>query len=98
MRKLKGWKAAAGVVAALSLAVAACGGDDGDSSGGESGGGESAGECESLTPVKLQLQWFAQAQFAGYYAAVDQGFYADQCLNVSIVEGGVDIVPQQQLA
>jgi len=93
MRKLKGWKAAAGVVAALSLAVAACGGDDGDSSGGES-----AGECESLTPVKLQLQWFAQAQFAGYYAAVDQGFYADQCLNVSIVEGGVDIVPQQQLA
>ena len=98
MRKLKGWKAAAGVVAALSLAVAACGGDDGDSSGGESGGGESAGECESLTPVKLQLQWFAQAQFAGYYAAVDQGFYADQCLDVSIVEGGVDIVPQQQLA
>jgi len=93
MRKLKGWKAAAGVVAALSLAVAACGGDDGDSSGGES-----AGECESLTPVKLQLQWFAQAQFAGYYAAVDQGFYADQCLDVSIVEGGVDIVPQQQLA
>jgi len=98
MRKLKGWKAAAGVVAALSLAVAACGGDDGDSSGGESGGGESAGECESLTPVKLQLQWFAQAQFAGYYAAVDQGFYADQCLDVTIVEGGVDIVPQQQLA
>ncbi|MDA0372041.1 MAG: ABC transporter substrate-binding protein [Actinomycetota bacterium] len=98
MRKLKGWKAVAGVVAALSLAVAACGGDDGDSSGGDSGGGESAGECESLTPVKLQLQWFIQAQFAGYYAAIDQGYYADQCLDVSIVEGGVDIVPQQQLA
>ena len=65
MRKLKGWKAAAGVVAALSLAVAACGGDDGDSSGGDSGGETPAGECESLTPVKLQLQWFIQAQFAG---------------------------------
>jgi NitT/TauT family transport system substrate-binding protein len=48
--------------------------------------------------VKLQLQWFIQAQFAGYYAAQDQGFYADQCLDVTIVEGGVDIVPQQQLA
>jgi len=46
----------------------------------------------------LQLQWFTQAQFAGYFAAVDQGFYADQCLDVSILEGGVDIVPQQQLA
>ena len=27
------------------------------------------------TTVKLQLQWFTQAQFAGYFAAVDQGFY-----------------------
>ena len=54
-------------------------------------------ECDSLRPVSLQLQWFAQAQFAGYYAAVDQGFYEDHCLDVTILEGGVDIVPQQQL-
>jgi NitT/TauT family transport system substrate-binding protein len=44
------------------------------------------------------LQWFIQAQFAGYYAAIDQGFYDDMCLDVSITEGGVDIVPQQVLA
>jgi len=99
MRRIKGWKAVAGVVA-LSLAVAACGGDDGDSSseGGESGGEATTQECETTTPVKLQLQWFIQAQFAGYFAAIDQGFYAAQCLDVTIVEGGVDIVPQQQLA
>ncbi len=48
--------------------------------------------------MSLQLQWFIQAQFAGYFAAQDQGFYADQCLDVTIVEGGVDIVPQTQLA
>ena len=30
-----------------------------------------ADECGELTPVKLQLQWVTQAQFAGYYAAVD---------------------------
>ena len=48
--------------------------------------------------MKLQLQWFTQAQFAGYYAAIEQGFYKEQCLDVSIVEGGVDIVPQTQLA
>jgi len=47
----------------------------------------------ALTPVKLQLQWFAQAQFAGYYAAVAQGFYRDVGLDVEILEGGVDIVP-----
>ena len=44
------------------------------------------------------MQWFIQAQFAGYFAAQDQGFYEAQCLDVQIVEGGVDIVPQQQLA
>jgi NitT/TauT family transport system substrate-binding protein len=52
----------------------------------------------TVDEVSLQLQWFIQAQFAGYFAAQDEGFYADQCLDVTIVEGGVDIVPQQQLA
>jgi NitT/TauT family transport system substrate-binding protein len=92
MRKNKGWKLAAGVVA-LSLAAVACGGSD--SSSTES---SAPADCETTTSVKLQLQWFTQAQFAGYFAAVDQGFYAAQCLDVSILEGGVDIVPQQQLA
>jgi NitT/TauT family transport system substrate-binding protein len=91
---------AAGVIA-LSLVAAACSSDD-DGGGGSTGGGGAAGggggNCSSTDQVKLQLQWFIQAQFAGYYAAQDQGFYADQCLDVSIVEGGVDIVPQQQLA
>ena len=56
------------------------------------------GDCTTPDPVKLQLQWFIQAQFAGYFAAQEKGFYDDQCLDVEIVEGGVDIVPQQQLA
>jgi len=48
--------------------------------------------------INLQLQWFAQAQFAGYYAAVDQGFYEDEGLDVTILEGAVEIVPQQVVA
>ena len=48
--------------------------------------------------MTLQLQWFTQGQFAGYFAAVDQGFYAKQGLDVEIKEGGVDIVPQTVLA
>ncbi|WP_105036306.1 ABC transporter substrate-binding protein [Cryobacterium aureum] len=51
-----------------------------------------------LTPITLQLQWFAQAQFAGYYAALDQGYYEDEGLDVTIDEGGSDIVPQDVLA
>ena len=50
-----------------------------------------------LTPISLQLQWFTQAQFAGYYAAKDLGFYEDVGLDVDILEGGVDIVPASVL-
>jgi len=57
-----------------------------------------AAECEQLDSISFQLEWVIQAEFAGFYAAIDQGFYADRCLEVEIVEGGVDIVPQQQLA
>lgn len=53
--------------------------------------------ADELTPVSLQLQWFTQGQFAGYFAAQDQGFYSDVGLDVEILEGGVDIVPQTVL-
>lgn len=91
MRK-SGKKLAVAGFAALSLIVAACGGSS------ESEETAEPTACETTTPVSLQLQWVTQAQFAGYFAAQDQGFYAAQCLDVTIVEGGVDIVPQQQLA
>ena len=94
-------------VVTLSLIGAACGSDDdstsepsddGTATTEADAGGEPAGECETVDSVSLQLQWFTQAQFAGYYAAQDQGFYEDMCLDVTIVEGGVEIVPQTQLA
>ncbi len=56
------------------------------------------GSSGDLTPVNLQLQWVAQSQFAGYYAAVDQGYYEDEGLDVTILEGAVEIVPQQVVA
>jgi len=59
---------------------------------------EAGDGCDSLTPVTLQLQWVAQSQFAGYYAAQDQGFYEDECLEITIREGAVEIVPQQVVA
>ncbi len=80
------------VAATSALLLSGCGTADEPTTGapGASGG--------ALTPVKLQLQWFFQAQFAGYIAAVDQGFYREQGLDVQLLEGGVDIVPQTVLA
>lgn len=48
--------------------------------------------------VKLQLQWVTQAQFAGYYVALDKGYYDAEDLNVTILPGGPDIAPPQVLA
>src|SRR6202045_1975941 len=42
----------------------------------------------ALDPVSLQLKWKHQFQFAGYYAALEQGFYRDAGLDVTIREGG----------
>ncbi len=80
---------------AFAMVLAACG-DDGGTGG--TGGTAAPEECTEPDSVRLQLQWFAQSQFAGYYVAKDLGFYDDQCLEVEILEGGVDIVPQQVLA
>ena len=49
------------LAAAAMVVAAAC----------STGGGSPS--AEALTPVKLQLQWFPQAQFAGYFAAAGPG-------------------------
>ncbi len=79
--------AAGTVVVATVPMLAACGGDD----GGGGGNGD-------LQQIRLQLQWLPQAQFAGYYAAVDQGYFEEEGLEVEIIPSGGDIVPQDALA
>ena len=44
-----------------------------------------ASPVSALEKVTLQLKWMHQFQFAGYYAAVQQGYYRDAGLNVTIV-------------
>lgn len=41
---------------------------------------------ERLEPVTIQFKWFHQFQFAGYYAAVEKGFYAEEGLDVTLRE------------
>jgi NitT/TauT family transport system substrate-binding protein len=92
MRKTR-WLFVLALAAAALLALAACGGDDDDGdAAGDTGGTEEPAE---LQPVTVQLKWVTQAQFAGYYAALDQGYYEEEGLDVTIRPGGPDIVPEQ---
>jgi NitT/TauT family transport system substrate-binding protein len=85
MRRTR-WLVLAAALSVATLALAACGGD------GDGGGG---GDSAAKDKVTLQSKWVVQAQFAGYYAALDQGFYDDENLDVTIKPGGPDIVPEQ---
>ncbi|MPQ92207.1 ABC transporter substrate-binding protein [Thioclava sp. JE_KL1] len=57
-----------------------------------------AGAAWANEDVTLQLKWVTQAQFAGYYVALDKGFYEDAGLDVTIKPGGPDIGPEQVIA
>ncbi len=52
----------------------------------------------ALEPVSLQLKWKHQFQFAGYYAALEQGFYRAAGLDVTIREGGPGIDASEAVA
>lgn len=57
--------------------------------------GAGMAQAEDIT---LQLKWVTQAQFGGYYVALDRGFYEEEGLNVTIKPGGPDIAPPQVMA
>ena len=57
-----------------------------------------AGAAQAADDLTLQLKWVTQAQFAGYYVALDKGFYEEEDLDVTIKPGGPDIAPTQVVA
>src|SRR2546425_12918355 len=59
------------------------------------GGGTAAATKDKAI---LQLKWVAQAQFAGYYAAKEKGYYDAAGLDLTVRPGGPDIIPEQVVA
>jgi NitT/TauT family transport system substrate-binding protein len=53
--------------------------------------------AQSLVSVTFQSKWFPQAQFAGYFVAIDKGFYAEEGLDVTVLDGG-NVNPTVQVA
>ncbi len=46
---------------------------------------------KNLTPITVQLLWTHNAEFAGFYAADQNGYYADEGLAVTLREGGLKV-------
>jgi NitT/TauT family transport system substrate-binding protein len=77
-------------VAAAAIVVTACNSGGGGATSAPSGAASTA----PLKTVSLQLQWAPQAQFAGYFAADREGYYAAEGLKVNFVPGGPNVIPQ----
>jgi len=105
-KKTAVWLALLVLIAATALA--GCGANSGDAGDGgtgsasqpapSSGTGAAPASSGERVKVKLQLKWVPQAQFAGYYVAKEKGYYEEEGLEVEILPGGPDIVPEQQVA
>lgn len=50
-----------------------------------------------LQKVTLQLKWLPQSQFMGYYVAAAKGYYKDEGIDIQILPGGSDIIPEQNV-
>lgn len=47
-------------------------------------------QSDDVDNVTLRLKWLHQSQFAGYYAAEQEGFYKEEGINVRVVPGGAE--------
>jgi NitT/TauT family transport system substrate-binding protein len=95
------WLWLAALVVAALFALAACGGgddDEGEAAGTTAAETSGGADCDSTDSITLQLKWVTQAQFAGYYAAQEEGYYEDECLDVTLRPGGPQITPEQVVA
>lgn len=112
--KLWGRIAWAAAVMGLVVALTACGGDQAQSQGDggatptedgaaeatEPSGSEATEPTEAAEPdqVSVQLLWLAQAQFAGYFAADELGYYEDEKIEITVKPGGPDASVAQLVA
>ncbi|MBW4082567.1 ABC transporter substrate-binding protein [Paenibacillus sp. S150] len=79
------------LLSSLMLLITACG-------SGQNAKVDSRGDSGELKKVVLRLKWIHQAQFAGFYTAVEKGYYKEAGLDVEIRPGGSDFPSVQMVA
>ena len=50
--------------------------------------------ARAATPLTMQAAWINDAEFAGYFLAMDQGYYAAEGLDLTYLPGGPDVIPE----
>ncbi len=47
--------------------------------------------------VNFQASWINDAEFAGYFTALDNGYYKDEGIDINYLSGGPDVIPESTL-
>lgn len=55
------------------------------------------GRSAAATPLTMQAAWINDAEFAGYFAAIDDGYYTDVGLDLTYLSGGPDVIPESSI-
>ncbi len=50
--------------------------------------------ARAATPFAMQAAWINDAEFAGYFLAMDQGYYTAEGLDLTYLSGGPDVIPE----
>lgn len=53
--------------------------------------------ASAAAPFTFQASWINDAEFTGYFAAIDQGYYAAEGLDLTYLSGGPDVIPESAI-
>lgn len=53
--------------------------------------------AHASTSFTMQAAWINDAEFAGYFLALDKGYYADEGLDLTYLSGGPDVIPESSI-
>jgi ABC-type nitrate/sulfonate/bicarbonate transport system substrate-binding protein len=51
----------------------------------------------AASAINFQASWINDAEFAGYFTALDNGYYKDEGLDINYISGGPDVIPESTL-
>jgi ABC-type nitrate/sulfonate/bicarbonate transport system substrate-binding protein len=53
-----------------------------------------AARAQSVRPMTLQAAWINDAEFMGYFIAMEKGWYREEGLELKYLPGGPDVIPE----
>ncbi len=56
-----------------------------------------ARHASAAAPLTMQAAWINDAEFTGYFTAIDNGYYKDEGLDLTYLSGGPDLIPESSI-